>query len=233
MKNLSHREEALETTPIEICNGPPKEDLTFQQQLVELQQEKLQLRKDLQEAVAKRKSAEATTEKWEIFRLSFYSCFRSTSFHWITIFRFRLERLVGVLRKKINGVSLESSIFDEKQSLVRPLASALEKNPFIIANNRQGQKSDILPFQKPKMLSFRTLPQETAEGTNLSGNENKENETGELGSGSESSMSALPHSSAETTSVTAQVTITGPVTDLWILPIYDTAALFPSNCPIQ
>lgn len=63
MKNLSHREEALETTPIEICNGPPKEDLTFQQQLVELQQEKLQLRKDLQEAVAKRKSAEATTEK--------------------------------------------------------------------------------------------------------------------------------------------------------------------------
>ncbi|KAK6635919.1 hypothetical protein RUM44_001173 [Polyplax serrata] len=170
----------------EPCGVSSPGDVAIHQQLIELEQEKLQLRKELQEAVSKRKSAEATTEK--------------------------LERLVGILRKKINGVSLESSMPDEKQSVVRPLASSLEKNPFIIANNRQGQKQEVLPFQKPKVIPLKAFSSENLEVTNLVGNENKENEAREAGNGNEQSSHGHPVS--ETASVTAQVTITGPVTDL-------------------
>ncbi|EEB19017.1 hypothetical protein Phum_PHUM546080 [Pediculus humanus corporis] len=181
-----------------------EEDSGVKQQLMNLENEKLQLQKELQEAVAKRKSAEATTEK--------------------------LERLVGVLRKKINGVSLESSMPDEKQCLVRPLGSSLEKNPFIIANNRQGQKIECGTVQKSKIsmtppLKGVCFPQENLDSGNFGISENKENEGsgGSGGSGGGDSGNSLEGSvnscfgvipPTETASVTAQVTITGPVTDL-------------------
>lgn len=63
MRETSQNDEISETSSAENCAVSTKEDSTIQQQLVELEQEKLQLRKELQEAVAKRKSAEATTEK--------------------------------------------------------------------------------------------------------------------------------------------------------------------------
>lgn len=122
----------------------------------------------------------------------------------------RLERLVGVLRKKINGVSLDSCISDEKQILVRPLASSLEKNPFIIANNRQGQKSETLPFTKGKLPTSRSYSQENLDLKNLEAIDDRESESVEPGTNDNLST----HMTSDNTSVTAQVTITGPVTDL-------------------
>ncbi|KAL0269873.1 UNVERIFIED_CONTAM: hypothetical protein PYX00_007462 [Menopon gallinae] len=111
--------------------------LTIQQQLMHSEREKLSLRRELQEAIDERKKAEANTQK--------------------------LERLVGVLRKKVNGVSPEIGTSEEKQNTAK--MSLFDQNPFIIANNKQSHKQ---PQQK-KVQRKQDAENEDESGSSNSG----------------------------------------------------------------
>lgn len=159
-----------------------EEESSVRNHLVNLEKEKLQLRKELREAVEGKKKAEEDTR--------------------------RLERLVGILRKKINGVSAESCIREEKPPfVVRPVASALERNPFVLANRYGFENGNFFSGSEEKKKSEGDVG-ESPEEHEASGSR-----SGEDGSSS-SSISSSPTSPVQNSSLPAQVTMTGPVTDL-------------------